>query len=71
MSTWHQRQRPAAIPPADQWTIISDPPNGLRTFMCFDTEAAARKCLQGLRANGHGEHLTLTPPRAGAKEMYS
>jgi len=58
-------KRPCA-PPMDKWTIVRDPPNGLRTFTIFDTEPAARKCLEGLRRNGTGDYLTLFAPTSGA-----
>jgi hypothetical protein len=65
MSTWHQDQRKHVIP-YDKWTIVTNPPHGLRTFWTFDTESEARKRLETWRMNGHGAHSHIIAPTAGA-----
>lgn len=62
MSTWHQDRRPS-LPPADSWTIVSDPPNDMLSFTTFPTEAAARTRLELLQVTGRGAHCYLQPPR--------
>jgi hypothetical protein len=68
MSTWHQ-QRASVSPPADKWTIISDPPNATRTFWVCDTESEARKRLECWRMNGNGQHCFIVAPTAGARPI--
>ncbi len=66
MSTWHQRKAGAIKLPADVWTIVTDPPQGMRTLACFTTESQARETLYRWRCNGHGRHSYLVAPTAGA-----
>lgn len=45
MSTWHQDQRPVQLWHPTKWTVVSDPPNMLRTVMRFDTKEEAEGFL--------------------------
>lgn len=62
MATWHQlraqRRNPVRLDHPTEWTVVSDPPNGLRTCMSFTTEEAARAYF--LRHNGVA---FILPPR--------
>jgi hypothetical protein len=50
----------------DKWVIVNAPPHGILTYTSFDTEAAARKALDGLRRSGNGQHAYLQLPTAGS-----
>lgn len=50
----------------DKWVIVNAPPRGLLSYTTFDTEAAARKALDGLRRSGNGHHAYLQLPTAGS-----
>ena len=65
MSTWHQNRAFARIP-TDKWTIVTNPPHGMRTFWTFDTESEARKRLACWQRNGNATHSTIIAPLAGA-----
>lgn len=42
MATWHQLQRPVRLFHDTEWTVVEDPPNGVRTLSTFTTERGAR-----------------------------
>lgn len=63
MSTWHQDRANSQTRLYHQtdWTVVSDPPNGMRTLYTFPTEAGARAALATWREAGQ-EYLYLLPP---------
>jgi hypothetical protein len=46
-----------------RWKLVKQMVNGEPCVLYFDTEAAARKCLDGLRRAGNGNGWTLFPPK--------
>lgn len=41
MATWHQQRRPVRLYHDTLWTVVSDPPNGMRTLItCASKEQA-------------------------------
>ena len=53
MASWHQRQamRGKVWQPS-KWTVVSDPPNEMRTHMTFPDKAAAEEALRQWQARG-------------------
>lgn len=62
MATWHQQRRPVQLWHETEWTVVSDPPNGLRTLARWSTEERAREHLAGLVKHGNGAHAYVIPP---------
>jgi hypothetical protein len=48
MATWHQQRRPVRLFHETQWTLVTDPPNGMTTLELFTDEEGAKKSLAGL-----------------------
>ena len=61
MSTWHQDQARTKLYHQTDWTVVSNPPNQMRTLSTFSTEAAARVALAKWKEAGQ-EYLYLLPP---------
>lgn len=61
MATWHQQQTPYRLYHDTEWTVVSDPPNQVRTLSTFTTEAGARTAMAKWKAAGE-EHLYILPP---------
>lgn len=62
MATWHQNRRPVRLYHDTKWTIITDPPNGMRTLMLFDTKERAEEILALWKATSRGQHSYILKP---------
>lgn len=65
MATWHQHQRKAVkLAHPTEWTVVTDPPNDLRTLCSWTTEAAAHAYIERLRQHHPREaaHSYVLPP---------
>lgn len=68
MATWHQNRRPVKLFHATQWTVVTDPPNGMRTLALFTDEAGAKKSIENL-AKHHptlAKHSYILPPESAS-----
>lgn len=68
MSTWHQDQAQKRFPRpffhTTEWTVVIDPPNQMRTLMCFSSKNFADVYMRGLKANNPAAygHSYILPP---------
>ncbi len=62
MATWHQMRRPVPLYHATLWTIVTDPPNGMRTLMTCATEESAKATLAKWIEDGRNKHSYILPP---------
>lgn len=49
MATWHQNRARTPLWHDTQWTVVSDPPNDLRTITRCDTQAQAEEYLARIK----------------------
>jgi len=56
MATWHQQRAGRVLTPAGKYTVVTDPPNQLRTHMVFGTMEEAQTYLVNLSKNQPDKH---------------
>lgn len=70
MATWHQMQAMRRNGPLrfSNWSIVTNPPNGMMTAMSFPDEGAARAALEEWKRNGRAEFCYVQAPTVGGTE---
>lgn len=62
MATWHQLRRPTRLNHDTDWTVVIDPPHGLRCLMSFRTIEEAQAYIVRCKALRPHEPCYVLPP---------
>ena len=65
MATWHQLQRPVRLGHDTLYSVVTDPPNTMRSVTLFQTRLEAQRLVDGLALHHPTlvRHTYIIPPK--------